>query len=148
MILTLGGAWWRVFCSSLFSHQFAVNCQHSSHWNNAKFAKLEKTMVCSRTFKVYNPYTPGVVAQWCSPCLGLWDLKVGSGFKSNGVRRKPCQLFTNELELGLTTACWLGPLLCFPKIKIKIQTPIMNIFSSPWVRYQRCFRIFQAMGSG
>jgi hypothetical protein len=114
-----------VFSSSLFSHQFAVNCQHSSHWNNAKFAKLEKTMLCSQTFKVSNPY---------SPCLGLWDLKIGSGFKSNGVRRKPCQLFTDELELGLTTACRLGPLLCFPKNKIKnkIKFKLLSWIYSPY----------------
>ncbi len=137
-----------MFLSSLFSHQFAVNCQHS-HWNNAKFAKLEKTMLHSETFKVSNPYTTGGLAQWYSPRLGLWDLKIGSGIQTPWCEVvKALPAVTNELELELTTACRLGPLLCFPKFFIFFQTPIMNIFSSPWVRYQVCFRIFHTMGNG
>ncbi len=118
-----------MFLSSLFSHQFAVNCQHSSHWNNAKFAKLEKTMLHSETFKVSNPYTTGVVAQWYSPCLGLWDLKIGSGIKPNGVRCESPASCYQWAWVGIDNSLSVGAAVMLPQKKRKIFKLLSWIYS-------------------
>lgn len=86
-------------------------------------------MLHSETFKVSNPYTTGGVAQWYSPCLGLWDLKIGSGIKPNGVRCESPASCYQWAWVGIDNSLSVGAAVMLPQKKRKIFKLLSWIYS-------------------